>query len=372
MNFDKKIKLCLVVSGIATGGVESFIKNYFKQINVDYFDLYIITHNIPTISVRNEFEKIGFKIICVPPKRKNLLKNIFLIRKYIRENEFDVVHSHMVKSNFIPMYFAKKYNVRLRMAHSHNTIPVKNIFLKKMLTLIQYLNRKYANCFLACSQDALVFGFGKKIFSEKYNYKIIYNAIDIEKFNFDIEIRNEIRKKLNIDDNEFVIGNIARFTKQKNHTFLIDVFDDVIKVKKNYRLILIGDGEEKENIIKKVKLKNLDKYVIFLEPTDDVYKYYSSFDLFILPSKYEGLGMSIIEVQANGFEAIISNNIPTEVIQSDKVYQLPLENKEIWVNKILNSKINLNRDNSILNNFYDIKKTYLELENIYRSFEDYE
>lgn len=362
----KRLKLCLIVSGLNNGGIETYIKNYFSKMNLKNYDLFIITHNIPTKDVKKDFQSIGFKIISVPPKRKNLLKNILMIKKYIKKYDFDIVHSNMVKSNFIPMYFAKKYGVKLRIAHSHNVIPTNNYVMKFLLKIMQYLNRKYANYFLGCSKEALLYGFGEKIFSNKYSYRIMYNAIDVNKFRFNNKFRKEIRANFNISEDDILIGNVARFTYQKNHEFLINLLEKVNIKNKKFKLLLIGDGEEKNTIIKFVKEKKLDDLVIFINSTENINKYYSAFDIFLMPSRFEGLGICALEAQVNGLKLILSNNFPDEVVQSDKVMRISLNDIEKWIDELLSFDSNYERKNIVINKSYEINSEYKILENLYR------
>lgn len=361
-------KIALVVSGLSSGGVESFILNFFYEINlVEKYDKYIITHNRPSQNVKDKFESLGFKILTVPSKKESFFKNIKTIDRIIKEHKFDVVHSHMAKSNFIIMKLAKKNCVPLRIAHSHQSMKIGSGLKKKLYKLIQYVNRKYANKFVGCSEDALIYGFGEKILSNDFSSLVLHNAINLEIFAFNDSYRTQIRKKYNVLDDEVLIGSIGRFTHQKNQRFLLERINDLVKDNKKNKLLLIGEGELKDSYLEYIKSNKLEKNIILESPQNDIYKYYSAFDVFIFPSRFEGLGIVVIEAQANGLECIVSKNIPKDVKQSDLVEFIDINSIEEWQNKLIDIKKRTKREIDLTKSDYNIKEEYKKLIKIYNN-----
>lgn len=361
-------KIVLVVSGLSNGGVESFILNFFSEINlVEKYDKYIITHNKPSKDVKVKIENLGFKIFTVPSKKESFYRNIKSIDRIFIENRFDIVHSHMAKSNFIIMKLAKKNGVPLRIAHSHQSMKIDNGPKKIIHKLIQYMNRKYANKFVGCSEDALIYGFGKKILNNNYSSLVLHNAINLERFSFNDLYRNQLRRRYNISDDEVLIGSIGRFTYQKNQQFLLEIINKLVKVSKKNKLLLIGEGELKDDYLWYIKNNKLQDNVILESPQCDIYKYYSAFDIFVFSSRFEGLGIVIIEAQANGLKCIVSKNIPKDVKQSNLIEFIDINSIEEWYDKLINIKKRTNRRIDLTSSDYNIKKEYKKLIEIYNS-----
>ncbi len=352
-------KIGIFMSGMKFGGVEQFFLNYLSKMNLEKYEIFFIVYSKPEKKVKKEFEKLGCKVIVLESRKKNLLKSLRQTKKIIKDNKFDIIHSNMIKTNYIPLFYGKRYNCKIRIAHSHNILTYKNKLLKR---IIQKLNKRYANIYIACSEEALISGFGKNI---KKSY-ILKNSIDSNKFTFNEKIRKKIREDHNIKDDEILIGNIGRMEKQKNQIFLLEVLNDIINSKKinNIKIMIIGDGTEKDSLKNIIYKYHLENKVILVQPNNHIENYYSAFDIFALPSLYEGLGIVSIEAQANGLNVIASNNVPKEIKLCDKVVFLKLE-INIWENIILKNDNNMTRSNNVVNTDYEINNTYEKLERIY-------
>ena len=187
-----------------------------------------------------------------------------------------------------------------------------------MKQALRPFSKKYATDYFACSELAGRWLFGDKTF-EQGKVTIINNAIDLDKFKYDEKVRKEKRKELNINDDTLVVGHIGRFVAQKNHTFLIDIFSELHKKEKNSILLLIGQGPLIGEIKQKVETLGISDSVKFLGQRDDVNELYNAMDLFLFPSLYEGLGMVLIEAQANGLPCIASTEVPKNARVSKKI-----------------------------------------------------
>lgn len=312
----------------------------------------------------DELTSIGCKITRIPSKRKHPIKNFVETYKYIKKNKISIIHCHMTMVNWLPLLAAKIARVPVRICHSHtNNISGKKYSERIMNTVFRYLCRKNGNVFLACSNEA-----GKYLYKNKIKYEIIYNGLDLEKYKYNELERKKIRQKYNIKENEFVIGHVGRFVPVKNHGFIIDFFEKLHKTNKKYKLMLIGDGELKEEVHQTILNRGLDKNIIFVGVVANVQDYYNAFDLLVLPSLFEGVPLTIIEAQANGLKCIISDKIDKKsVILKDKITILDLKDDN-WIKTISNIKKEYERDinsESFDKNHYNIEKESIKLEKIY-------
>lgn len=202
--------------------------------------------------------------------------------------------------------------------------------------------------------------------------EIINNAIDLDKFKFDENIRKKKREELGISKDTKVIGHIGRLVTVKNHTFLLEVFNEVYKKDKNVILILAGAGPLENEIKEKIKSLNLESNVKLLGGRNDANELYQVFDLFILPSLYEGLAVVGIEAQASGLPCILSNEVPkeTKILDSSEFVSLT-EPKEKWAEVVMNSINNTERKDTsekLKARNFDIKLEAKKLEDMYLKF----
>lgn len=339
-----KIKVCHVVSALESGGVESVIYNYCSKIDREKFEFHILYQRKATQKNRDEFEKIGVFMKEIPGKVKHPLKNYYETKKYLKDNDIDVVHAHMTLVNFIPLLAAKKLGLKLRISHSHNNDVRKKSNVKKFFEkIMKKLTLYYSNIRMACGVDA-----GQYLYENK-DFIVLNNALDLEKYKYDIKKGKILREKYDISSNSFVIGNIGRFTEQKNQIFLLDIFSEINKRFKDSYLLIIGDGDLRENLVKHAKDLNVYDKVIFTGIIDNVNDYYSMMDLFVLPSLWEGLPVVGIEAQASGLKCLFSKNIDKNVcVLENNIKMLPLE-LEKWVNAI-GDEIKLNSNGRIIDN----------------------
>ncbi|MBB1545570.1 MAG: glycosyltransferase family 1 protein, partial [Clostridiales bacterium] len=289
------------------GGVESVVMNYYRNIDKSKVQFHFICDEDSTDIPYDEIEKLGGKVIVVPPYQK-LFKYQKELYKIFKENKYKIVHSHINALSVFPLRVAKKAGVPIRIAHSHTTSNKKEWKRNLAKNILRPFSKVYSNQYLSCSKLAGKWLFGKKAFLDK-KIKIINNAIDLEKFKFNKEKRNEIRKEIGLDEDTFLVGHIGRFVTVKNHEFLLDIFNEIHKKEKNSKLILIGRGPLKKNIDRKINELGIKEEVIFTGQINNVSDYYNAIDVFLLPSFYEGLPVVGIEAQANGILCKFSSNM---------------------------------------------------------------
>ena len=270
-----------------TDGVESVVMNYYRNIDKSKVQFHFICDEDSTDIPYEEIEKLGGKVIIVPPYQK-LFKYQKELYKVFKENGYKIVHSHINALSVFPLRIAKKAGVPIRIAHSHSTSNKKEWKKNIVKNILRPFSKVYANHFFACTKHAGEWLFGKKIIERK-ELNVINNAIDLKKFEFNEKTREDLRKEFGIKEDTIVIGHIGRFMKQKNHDFLIDVFNELIKKDENLILILIGQGPLLNDMKQKVRDLKIEDKVKFIGQVTDVEKYYNIMDIFLFPSIYEGL-----------------------------------------------------------------------------------
>lgn len=367
-----KIKILYINGNIMKrGGIESYMMNYYRHFDHNKIKIDFVVLGFEKGVYDDEIEALGGEIYHIPKKSKNYLGYLKGLRKIFNTGQYKIVHSHLDAMSMTVLKQAQKCNVPIRIAHSHNTQHLTNNFIK--LKINEYARKtvkNYATHLFACSENAGRWLFGNQAVKEgKVN--IIKNAIDIDKFIFNEEKRKDLRKKLGISQDEFVIGHVGRFDYQKNHEFLLDVFANVLKIVKNAKLVLIGDGDLRKEIENKISILNIKNNVILLGVREDVNNLYNLFDLFVLPSHFEGLGIVAIEAQANGLPCIVSDVVPKEAKVTEKIKFLSLNSIELWTRTII-SFTNKNIDRQINKRYisdlgYDISFECEKLQELYLS-----
>ncbi|GHU02624.1 glycosyl transferase family 1 [Spirochaetia bacterium] len=249
----------------------------------------------------------------------------------MRKEHFDIIHSQeMVIGSILAFTIAKKMGIRVRIMHSQNNY-ISNCVKRLIILLSRPFLKKTATDFYACSTEAGNFLFGKKI-----NYEIIHNAIHAERFIYNENLRKDVRTFLNISSDTAVIGHVGRFEEQKNHTFLIKLFYQIMQTKSNVVLLLVGEGEAKRHIQNMVNDLNISNKVIFYGLSDKMSELYSAMDIFVFPSLFEGLGIVGIEAQCSGLPVIASTNISKGMKITDLVTWLSLKDGvDVWKDKTL-------------------------------------
>lgn len=361
------IRVAHVVGKMVGGGVESFLMNYYKNIDKNKVQFDFIIDKDSTYVPREEIISLGGRIIEVSPYQ-NILKYIRDMIKVFKENQYKIVHSHLNALSIFPLFCAKIAGVPIRIAHSHSTTNKKEWKKNLIKNLLKPFSKIFANQFYCCSELAGRWLFGNKFF-ESGKVTVINNAIDTNKFKYDENIRESVRNELNLNE-QYVIGNVGRFITQKNHIRLIELFFELTKEDDNVVLVLVGSGKLQSQIEKKVEELNISDKVRFLGLRKDINEIYQAMDLFLFPTLYEGLGMVLIEAQCSGLPCISSNEVPNNVKITNDVAFIDL-NKEnsIWVDEIIkfknSNKKRVSYDKEISNSGYDISVESKKLQSKY-------
>lgn len=353
------IRILHSVSNMDRAGVETMLMNYYRYIDREKIQFDFLCNKKKPGAYDDEIKKMGGRIYITPGYNPLRYKKYFTyMKKLFREHpEYKIVHAHNGALAYYPLKAANLSKIPIRIAHSHNTKinfdfkwPIK-IYCKMQI-------KKPANYLYGCSKLAVKFYFGEDVLKKK-KYTIINNAIEVERFLYNETIRAKIRQQYNLTD-KIVIGHIGRFMYQKNHTFLVDIFESIAKEDKNAVLMLAGDGELVEKTKEKVHALGLDKKVIFTGNVSNVNELYQAMDLFILPSLYEGLPVVGIEAQTAGLPCIFSNTITEEVAITENVKFLDLKKSSSeWAKEVIcilkQSVARKNMYEEITNKGYNIK-----------------
>jgi len=361
-------RVLIVVGKMHFGGIETMIMNFYRNIDRSkvQFD-FLLNYEEPGV-FDDEIRQLGGRIYIMPRLFfKNTFKYIKALFKFFNEHkEYEVVHGHLTSIGFVYLTIAKLCGVKTAVIHAHYTSVDNTIkgFSEKITRLPL---RFCADYYFACSNAAGRFVYGKNML-KKPNYRVILNGVIVDNFIFNKEIRDEKRKELNIED-KFVIANIGRFELQKNHVFLIDIFSEIYRKDKNAVLLLIGKGSLEDGIREKVKKLGLEGAVMFVGLRSDINKLMQAFDIFLLPSHYEGLPVVGVEAQTAGLKCFFSDAITTETDITGSCEFITLNNSaEFWADEILKYKDGYERKNTeayIEKAGYDIKKQAKWLENFY-------
>lgn len=327
------IKVLHVVSSLGGGGVESMVYNYYTKFDRQLIQFDFIVHGDDIGMLEEKFQVMGSKIFHVTPKKISFMQNVKEINYVIQNGRYDVVHCHQNFSNFVPLLIAKKYNVPVRISHAHGckTVMTTRELIKNYY--LRLLNKLGANYFFSCGVGAGKWLHGMHWFPNGRNI-ILKNAIDTDKFSYSPEVRKGYRRKLNLDD-KIVLLHVGRFSEEKNHMFLLQLFHILSKHSKNYILLFVGNGPTEGVIRKQVNDYGLNDQVRFLGVRTDVAEIMNAADIFLLPSKHEGFAITLLEAQATGMIAFASDTIPRETAVTNLIKYIPIENPSVWVDEVI-------------------------------------
>lgn len=367
----RKIKICHFILGFHNGGVEKVLENYFSNMDRSKFELHVVTHIPPDLKRQRIFEEMGFIVhqLSYVHGHKITIQNLREYNTFFKKNSFDIVHNHFPE-NLLPLLFAKKYKVPIRILHSHsdytNVFKGKNKFIRLAYQAGLKMNVHNATNYFACGITA-----GKSVFGKNNCKKItiLTNAIDTQKFKYNPQKRQELRQELGLGD-DFVLGHIGRYEdiRQKNQKFVLRIFSEVLKQVPTSKLLMIGEGKFRPQIMELAKDMGILDKIIFTGAIPNVHEYLQTFDVFVFPSIFEGLGIVAIEAQCSGLPVVASNTIPKEANISPNYYSLPLSDSEKeWAQLVL-AQLERNRtDCSELVKIegYDIYQEAVKLEQLY-------
>ena len=364
---EEPIRVASVIGRYIGGGVEAVTINYYRNIDKNKVQLDFICDEDSTNIPYEEIERMGGKVIIIPSYSKPF-KYHKALKRVLKEGNYKIIHSNINTLSVFSLFAAKCAGVPVRIAHSHSTTNKKEKKKNLMKQILRPFSKVFATDYMCCSELAGRWLFGNKEY-DKGNVYLLNNAIDLDKFKYNESLRKNKRKELGIKDDALVIGHIGRFVAQKNHDFLIDIFNEIHKKNNNSILLLAGQGPLMEDIKNKVKELNLEDSVKFLGQRNDANELYQAFDVFLLPSLYEGLPVVGVEAQAAGLLCYLSDDMTKETKVLDITKFMSLNNTpEEWADNILDDvkkykRIDTSKEMTAKN--FNIKEEAKKLEEYY-------
>ena len=363
----RPIRVAQIIGKFSAGSVEAVLFNYYRFIDKSKIQFDFFYDADSTVAPPQSLLDMGARFYCIPPYQ-HLPAYLKALYQHFWNNRYLIVHSNMNTLALFSLFAAWYAGVPVRIVHNHSTAGKGET--KK--NILKYILRPFAGLFAtdrcACSRYAGAWMFGKKaVVSGKV--MILNNAIDCAKFRYDAVIRQKMRQQLGVQG-RFVVGHVGRFCYQKNHAFLIDLFAQVHRQEPAAVLLLVGSGELMDEVRAKVHAKNLDDAVLFLGVRQDVSQLYQAMDCFVLPSRYEGLGMVGIEAQAAGLPCVFSDEVPREAALTGNVRYLSLSAPvTAWAAAVLEARNFARKDmlESVRAAGFDIKQEAEKLEQFYHA-----
>ncbi|KIA82881.1 hypothetical protein OA84_04745 [Kaistella solincola] len=358
------IRVLQVVVNMNSGGIENMLMNLYREMDKSKIQFDFLLHSESKSFFEDEIVALGGKIHRIKPLRiHNLMSYQSDLAEFFQQNSYKIVHSHISVWSYIVLNVAKKSDVPIRIAHSHeahDSIWDHRLHRVPLIfSLKKVINRPLTHRF-ACGQAA-----GKWLYGRE-NFNVINNAIDAKRFTFTKEDSVSIKESMNLK-NKFVFGNVGRFNTQKNHSFLLEVFKELLAKIPNAYLLLVGEGTLKESMEKYINENNLSDHVMFLGVRRDVDKILLAMDYILMPSLFEGLPVSLVEAQASGIKVFASDKISSETDFTGLVDFISIENKNIWVDHICKN-LEYDREDTfikVVNANYDVKANAAVLTKIY-------
>lgn len=356
------IRVLQVFAALDSGGVSNFVMNLYREMDTNQIQFdFAMTAGEKSL-YDDEVLSRGGRIFYFDPEEK-LTDNL---RRVLREEgPFQVVHSHVFFYSGLVLAEAKKAKVPIRIAHAHNAHTGESHSVLRIAYErgMQLLIRANATHMLGCSEKACHYVFGDKIMKDP-RAVVMPDGIDCDRFAFNPEVREQIRKKYGLDE-KFVIGHVGHFNPAKNHEKILSVFAEVCRRRNDAALLLVGDGELEQNVRNRTAELGLTDKVVFAGAHRDVERFYQAMDVFLFPSRYEGFGMAMIEAQCSGLVCVASDVVPQETNADGRAAYLPLaENDTVWADALQNvQKRNYNTDQVCAH--FDVTKVLGRMKKLY-------
>lgn len=361
---NRKIKLAVVANSLDVNGISTVILNYCCNMSKELFDISIIAGSPIAEENRNKAENSGVKVIELPSRKKSSKLFYKSLYSSLKKGKYDMFHVHGNSATItIELFLAWICGIKTRIAHSHNTTCDNQKIHKLLYPAFSMLCTDR----FACGKAA-----GRWLFRDK-DFSVIPNGFITEKFVFDKDARRKIRQELNIED-KYVIGHMGRFNNQKNHPFLLEIFKQIAASNENAVLLLIGDGPDFDKVMELINAHPYKDRIIVYGTSNSPQLMYSVMDLFLFPSKYEGLPVVLLEAQICGLPCVISDVITDEVVLTDNVKMVSLNDSTAkWADAVdefyrknnTDSRSEFYSSNRDVISLYDIEKNVKDAESLY-------
>lgn len=331
---EKPIRIAQIIGKAVISGVDSVVMNYYRHIDKSrvQFDFFMDGYNKTPLD--EEILDLGGRIIKLTPYEKSMYKNMSECRAAFEKNRYTIVHSHLNTLSVFPLYAAYRAGVPVRIAHNHSTTSRGEFKRNLMKQVLRPFSKIFATHYAACGNYPARWLFGTKTVRQG-NVRLIKNAVDTLRFYPDTKAGSRIRKEFGLES-RFIVGHVGRFVFPKNHEFIVRVFAEVYKKNQNAALILVGTGELESDVRRLVKELGIEQAVIFTGLRRDIPDFLNAFNVFFLPSRYEGLPVVGMEAQAAGLPCLMSDAVPPDTAVTPLVEFFPLTAAVgDWADKLL-------------------------------------
>lgn len=363
-----KRRICCFCETWESGGIESFLYNILSHMELDGLEVDLVVVQRKDSVFTDRLEALGVQFRELSGNKHAIKRNHAMFRALLRERNYDVVHLNIFQGLQLSyLRLAKEAGVPVRIAHSHNADLRKSKTRTLKLLLHNRAKERYtgdATALWACSSLAADFLFSQTE-RRKKGFRFIPNGIELERFRFQGDIRDQVRRELGVE-NTLVIGNVGRLCYQKNQSFLLDVFAEVTKKRPDSRLLLVGEGEDEAMLRERADFLGMSDRVIFYGTTKAVERLFWAMDIFAFPSLFEGLGIVAIEAQTAGLPVVASEFIPTETDVSSGFHRVSLEVMK-WEETLLNEEIERNKNavSAVASAGFDIQTVADRIQTVY-------
>lgn len=360
---EQPIRILHILTEMKGGGVDSFLMNTYRHLDRTKVQFDFLLGSRENIYAE-ELERLGSRVFYVARYTRHPIRNRLQTRSFLQEHPYPVVHVHgNALMHVSPLQEARRAGVPVRIMHSHSTALKYRLLLPLHHFNRRFLHRWCTHAF-ACSDAA-----GRWMF--RGNYTVIRNAIELDRFTFDPEARAAVRRELAVGDDTLLIGHVGRMLPVKNHAFLLELLKRLLPRRPDTVLALVGSGPLLEQLRTDAETMGLSDHVRFPGIRSDVSRLLCGMDVFTLPSRYEGLGIAAVEAQANGLPTLCSEAVPEEAILTDLASRLPLEDPDLWVERILTAPPRRNDTlPELIRAGYDIRTESLRLQQLYLELAD--
>ncbi|NER15577.1 glycosyltransferase family 1 protein [Spongiivirga citrea] len=371
------IRVLQVFTIMDRGGAESMIMNYYRALDRSKIQFDFLVHREKRGHFDDEIEKLGGQIFRMNPINPFFPNSYYVqLRSFFETHKnYKIVHSHINTFSYFTLKIAQEFGLPHRIAHAHiamKKLTISDFFLggeglkdtlKKIIKLrLRKRIHQHANYYYACGNLA-----GNWLFGKKTDFGIMNNAVNSRDFQPNTAVSNTYKKEFGIET-DLIIGHVGRFVNQKNHHYLLKVFKEIVSKKSNCKLILIGDGPLRQEVEHQGKQLGIDTNIYFLGVRDDIPQLYQMMDVFIFPSLYEGLPVTLVEAQAAGLKIFASDSITPEIAITDDIKFLSItEAPNLWAKEVLKYTKPEKKNNIelVVNNGFDIVENARAMESFY-------
>lgn len=355
----KKYKVLHITNGADVGGISAVILNYYRNIDRTQFQFDFVIPPVELGPNGRELEKLGGTFYVLPLKNEHPIAFIKELRRLIKNNHYDIVHAHHHDTSYVALFVAMFCGVKCRVAQSHSYRVGGGGFMVKLRRYVGVIfNDLSSNLRFACTNEAAGYLFGYNL-KHMFPVTILRNGIEPERFPFSEQFRLDARKELNINNSDLVFGIVARMTPEKNHIFLINVLAELLNIRNDAKLLIVGEGPLRNELYDYACKIGVSTSVIFAGKRPDLLNMLCAMDVFTLPSIYEGSPVSAVEASANGLPVVLSSSITKDLQFLSNVAYVDIDNcYDKWANTILELSL-IGRDSnsvSIINqNGYNVR-----------------